>query len=543
MSKALHFGKVVLKPSWGELACPVQFQPEKASIKPDKSYLITGGVRGLGLLIAQWLVQKGAKHLILVNRSGEPYPETASTIQRLQEKACVEINKTDVSDRNQVAALIRKIKENHPPLDGVFHCAVVLKDRAIRDMTHDDVYEVLAPKAFGGLHLHEETKHLDLSIFFLMGSMASVVGNIGQANYSAANTVLKSIAALRIKSGLAAQYADWGLFHQAGVVFRDKSLLRKVKKVGLGGLSNDDFIEYLERILGSKAIVWGVPGSGFEKYLKEGVNIAPRMSILKNRIKSKKTTGADAFSVDFLSTPKENRLGKMMLLVKHAISDLLDLSVEDIEDEDKLMDLGIDSLNGIELITRLENDLGISVSPASLVQAPSIRLISERLLTILNLDYDILKDKPGTQLNHPAPKSGRETDPDLATALDQIKLLPDIPGTIRQKHIDGDPENRTIFLTGVTGLLGSHLFKDLITNPFMSICSFVRTSMKPMVRPGFRRLLKNSIWISTWKRYHPGSPYLKAISPGLIWGLTEMIITGFKPPPMRSYMLLPGSII
>jgi thioester reductase-like protein len=88
-------------------------------------------------------------------------------------------------------------------------------------------------------------------------------------------------------------------------------------------------------------------------------------------------------------------------------------------------------------------------------------------LTILNLDYDILKDKPGTQLNHPAPKSGRETDPDLATALDQIKLLPDIPGTIRQKHIDGDPENRTIFLTGVTGLLGSHLFKDLITKtPF-----------------------------------------------------------------------------
>ncbi len=474
MSKALHFGKVVLKPSWGELTCPVQFQPEKASIKPDRSYLITGGVRGLGLLIARWLVEKGAKHLILVNRSGEPHPETAAAIQRLQEKACIEINKTNVGDRNQVAALIRKIKENHPPLDGVFHCAVVLKDKAIGDMTHDDVYDVLAPKAFGGLHLHEETKHLDLSIFFLMGSMASMVGNIGQSNYSAANTVLKSIAAFRIKSGLAAQYVDWGLFHETGVVFRDKDLLRKVRKFGLGGLSNDDFIEYLERILGSRALLWGVPGSGFEKYLKEGVDIAPRMSILKNRTKSKKATGTDEFSADFLSTPRENRLGKMMLLIKHTISDLLDLSVEDIEDEDKLTDLGIDSLNGIELITRLENDLGASVSPASLVQAPSIRLISERLLTILNLDYDILKENPDTRLNRASWKSGRETDPDLATALDQIKSLPDISGTVRQKRINSAPENRTIFLTGVTGLLGSRLFKDLITQTPFHIYLLIR---------------------------------------------------------------------
>jgi thioester reductase-like protein len=474
MSKALHFGKLVLKPSWGELTCPVQFQPEKTSIKPDKSYLIIGGARGLGLLIAQWLVDKGAKHLILVNRSGEPYPETASAIQGLQKKAAVLINKTDICDQKQVADLIEKINAHHPPLDGVFHCAVVLKDKAFQDMTHNDVYDVLAPKAFGGIHLHEETKNLDLSIFFLMGSMASNVGNIGQSNYSAANTVLKSIAALRIKSGLAAQYVDWGLFHQAGIVSRDKDLLKKVKKFGLGGLSNDDFIEYLERILGNRHLIWGVPGTGFEKYLKESVNTAPRMSLLKNRIKSKKTKGTESFSADFLSIPKENRLGKMILLIKHTISDLLDLSVEDIEDDDKLIDLGIDSLNGIELITRFENELGASISPASLVQAPSISLISERLLTILNLEYDTPKANPKTHLNNQSSKSDPKTEPDLATALHQIKMLPEIPKTIRRKNINGDLGNQTIFLTGVTGFLGSHIFKDLITKTQYHIYLLIR---------------------------------------------------------------------
>ncbi len=469
MSKALHFGKVVLKPSWGELTCPVQFKPDKVHVDKEKSYLIIGGVRGLGLVIAQWLVEKGGKTIILVNRSGHPHPESESEINDLQNKAKVLIYKTDVGDRQQVAGLIQKIRRDHPPLDGVFHCAVVLKDNEIQKLTKDDVYDVLAPKAFGGIHLHEETKDLDLSFFLLMGSMASFMGNLGQSNYAAANTVLKSIAALRQKQGLAVQYIDWGLFQETGVVSRDKKLLEKVLKLGFGGLTTDNFRDFLDRILGNRQIIWGVPGSDFEKNLIGVINMAPRFSLISNRTKAKKNKRSGSFVSDFVSLSTQIRLEKMIELVKLTISDLLDLAVEDIEDDDKLVDLGIDSLNGIELLTQFENELGASISPTSLVQAPSVRLISERLLTILGLEYDAPKEKIKTVLINKTEAVNSGIDTDLDKALEQARKLPNNSKIIRDLNI-----NKVIFLTGVTGLLGSRLLRDIINQTTYKVYLLIR---------------------------------------------------------------------
>ena len=470
MSKALHFGKVVLKPSWGEVTCPVQYEAPKVRVKPDKSYLIIGGARGLGLLIAQWLVKKGARTVLLVNRSGQPYDETRDAVKALQGKADVRIYKTDVAKRDQVADLINKIKKDHPPLDGVFHCAVVLKDNEIGKMTFDDAYDVMAPKAFGGIHLHEETKNLDLSMFLLMGSMSSFVGNLGQSNYAAANTVLKAIAGFRLRQGLAAQYIDWGLFQETGVVSRDKTLLEKVKKFGFTGFSNESFIDFLERTLGNPNLIWGIPGPVFELQLKSLLGAAPRFSRITHRTKSRKKQGNQTLSSDIASFPKNIRLEKMVALVKHTISDLLDLAVEDIDNDDKLVDLGIDSLNGIQLLTQFENELGTSISTTSLFQAPSIGLISERLLTILGLEYDAPNQK--TEPDSPD-KSGADPDtghdPDLAAALEQAEHLPQIPSVIRSARQDSQ-----IFFTGVTGLLGSHMFRDLMSQTQLHVHLLIR---------------------------------------------------------------------
>ncbi len=474
MSKALHFGKLVLKPSWGELTSPVPFIPEKPLVKHDRSYLIIGGARGLGLQIAKWLVEKGAKNIILVNRSGKAYPETESEILTLQQKAMVLIYKTDISDHAQVKDLIQKISDIHPPLDGVFHCAVVLRDNEIQSMTKDDAYQVLAPKAFGGIYLHEATKELDLSMFLLMGSMAGFMGNLGQSNYAAANTILKSIAGLRIKQGLCAQYIDWGLFSQTGIVSRDEELLKKVRKLGFGGLTNNDFKDYLDRILGNKHLIWGVPGYGFETHFKGSINIAPRLSLIGNRIKSRQKKGGESLTSDFLSMPKDIRLEKMVMLVKHTLSDLLDIETDDIEDDDKLAELGIDSLNGIELLTRFESELGTSISPTSLVQAPTIQLISERLLTILDLEYDAPEKDAKSDRTEKLGNDSKKTDQDLIKALDQIKTLPEIPKTIRAVPEKDNKETPVIFLTGVTGLLGSRIFKDLIEQTSFHVYLLIR---------------------------------------------------------------------
>jgi len=470
MSKALHFGKVVLKPSWGKLTSPVLYEPEPVWVKSDRSYLIIGGVRGLGLLIAQWLVDRGAKTILLASRSGKAYPETESEIAALRERAEVTIYKTDVSQKGQVDDLIQTIGKAHPSLDGVFHCAMVLRDKEIQDMTQDDVHDVLGPKAFGGIYLHEATKNMDLSMFLLMGSMASLVGNIGQSNYAAANTVLKGLAALRHSQGLAAQYIDWGLFHQTGFVFRDKALLNRVQKFGFNGMGNDSFLNFLDRILGTRQLMWGVPGQGFETQLKGVMNLSPRLSLINNRTASRRKQEAGALASDFTSMARGNRLEKMIALVKHTISDLLDLAAEDIDNDDKLVDLGIDSLNGIELLTQFESELGTSISPTSLIQAPSISLISERLLTILGLEYDAPKQGASSKLagdTETGIAQGR--DPELAAAIKEAEQLGKIPGTIRAGN-----ENPVIFLTGVTGLLGSHIFRDIMTRTSSYVYLLIR---------------------------------------------------------------------
>lgn len=468
MSKALHFGKVVLKPFWGRLGAPVFHQTPAVDIRGDKTYLITGGARGLGLILAQWLVEKGARNLVLVNRSGKAHPETQAAIQALGRNARVQIFKTDVGRQKQVQDLIQTMEDDWPPLDGVFHCAVVLRDNEVKDLTPGQVHEVLAPKAFGGIHLHEATAHLDLSIFMLMGSMASLMGNVGQANYAAANSILRAIAALRQQKGLAAQYVDWGLFHESGLVARDKDLLERVQKFGWQGLSNSDFTGFLDRILGCSYVNWGIPGKGFDELLKRGAAKAPRWAGITARIATGQKTASTALGSDFNAMAREERLPGMIALVKQTIANLLDLPPEDIEETDKLADLGIDSLNGIELLTQFENALGASVSPTSLVQAPDIGLISQRLLTILNLAFDPPEAK-GRDAAVKNKGTDQGPDPELIRVKKRVDALVDMPEKIRETG-----KTPVVFLTGATGLLGSHLFRDLLEQTHAHVWVLVR---------------------------------------------------------------------
>lgn len=475
MSKALHFGKVVLKPFWGRLEAPAPLQLPKAVIDPDKTYLIIGGARGLGLIMAQWLVEKGARNLALVNRSGKSYPETQDQIEALGRSARVEILKADVGSPKEVNRLMGDLEAQWPALAGVFHCAVVLRDSEIKDMTAEQAYAVLAPKAFGGIHLHQATAHMDLSIFMLMGSMASLMGNVGQANYAAANSILKAIAAQRRQQGLAAQYVDWGLFHESGVVARDKAFLDRVQKFGWQGIGNTEFTDFLDRILGCRFLNWGVPGKGFDQLLKRGAVTAPRWSRINCRVSTGQKAEDTTLGADFNAMAREERLAGMIALVKQTIGDLLDLPPEDIDETDKLADLGIDSLNGIELLTQFESALGASVSPTTLVQAPDIGLISQRLLTLLNLEFDPPKTSARIKNQESIPAAGdperkvQGPDPEIVRVQDLVRKMPDSPGTIRES---GD--RPVIFITGATGLLGSHLFRDLLEQTTARILVLVR---------------------------------------------------------------------
>ncbi|MGW7276300.1 type I polyketide synthase [Streptomyces sp. NPDC054864] len=175
--------------------------------------LITGGTSGLGAVLARHLVAKhGVRRLLLTSRRGPAAPAAAGLREELTGAgAQVEIAACDVANRDSVAELLAGIPAEQP-LSAVIHCAGVLGDGVVETLTEERLDAVLAPKVHGAWHLHDRTRHLDLSAFVLFSSIASVLGTAGQANYAAANAFLTGLAEHRRAAGLKATALCWGLW-------------------------------------------------------------------------------------------------------------------------------------------------------------------------------------------------------------------------------------------------------------------------------------------------------------------------------------------
>ncbi|MFF3862588.1 SDR family NAD(P)-dependent oxidoreductase [Streptomyces sp. NPDC002209] len=184
--------------------------------------LITGGTSGLGAMLARHLVERhGVRRLVLTSRRGLSAPAAAGLQEELTGAgAQVEVVACDVANRDSVAELLAAVPSEHP-LTAVIHCAGVLADGVVQALTEDRVDTVLAPKVNGAWHLHELTRHLDLSAFVLFSSIASVLGTAGQANYAAANAFLNGLAETRRAEGLPATSLCWGFWAERSEMVAD----------------------------------------------------------------------------------------------------------------------------------------------------------------------------------------------------------------------------------------------------------------------------------------------------------------------------------
>jgi NADP-dependent 3-hydroxy acid dehydrogenase YdfG len=224
MAQARHIGKIVISlvdqnvqilPSRQETA-----RPGTAQIKPDATYLITGGLGGLGLAVASWLTQQGGRHLMLVGRSGAGNlsPEGQQTLAELQAAGVeVKIAAADISQADQIAAILRQLAESMPPLRGVIHAAGVLDDGVLLQQTPQRIHTVIAPKAIGAWHLHRLTDGEALDFFVMFSSITAPFGSPGQGNYAAANAFLDGLAHHRRGLGLPALSINWGPWGQIGL--------------------------------------------------------------------------------------------------------------------------------------------------------------------------------------------------------------------------------------------------------------------------------------------------------------------------------------
>ena len=212
----------------------------KKLFKADKTYWLCGMSGALGISLCDWMIERGMRNLVLTSRN--PKVEDQWLRDHQMKGVRVEILPCDVTDKKSLVAVHEKILETFPPIAGVLNGAMVLRDSSVRNMEFDQVTDVIRPKVLGSQHLDEIFFDVNLDFFILLSSINCVIGNVGQANYAAANMGMVGVAAKRRKRGLNSIAVNVGAIIGVGYITQsDRQLDQTVAKMAMMHLSDDDF--------------------------------------------------------------------------------------------------------------------------------------------------------------------------------------------------------------------------------------------------------------------------------------------------------------
>ena len=399
MAQAKHIGKIVLT-MHDAAAAPKPAPPKKQiEFSAKASYLITGGLGGFGLAVAKWLVERGAKSLILTGRSGAGTPEAKRAIAELKRLgAGVLVVKADVTDERQVARLFERIRLKLEPLRGIFHAAMVLDDGLLLQLTPQRFARVMSPKVSGAWNLHSASKEIALDHFVMFSSVSALIGSGGQANYAAANCFLDALAHYRCSLGLPALTVNWGALSEVGILARNAEVAERLAALGVHGISPAHATEMLGRLLQRDIAQIGFMRIDWQNIFGASANVSPSPKFSEVFVPPDCEPAANGGDLRVLvsSTPSAQRLVLVAAHVGETAAAVLRTSAAKLDASRPLMEMGLDSLMAFELLNRLEAQFGIAL-PTSKVSANS---------TILGLAAIVLEGLGGGSQKSESAKVG-----------------------------------------------------------------------------------------------------------------------------------------
>lgn len=413
MAQSKHIGKVVVTLQEKEVLIAPSSEP-RATFRPDGTYLITGGLGGLGLTVAEWMVSRGARHLVLVGRRGASAAAAQKTLEAIKKLgASVVVAQVDVGQKEDVARILGEIRQSMPRLRGIVHAAGILDDGILLQQTAERFTSVMAPKINGAWNLHALTAKIPLDLFVLFSSGASVLGSPGQGNYVAANAFLDALAHHRRALGLPALTINWGAWAEVGLAARSDRSQHLIRQ-GILPFSPQQGVRLLERVLHhdltqvmAVAIDWRTLLASFSPPLLAG--LAEEVTSHATPSKTKRTT--DGLTREkLLATPPDDRPRLVEAFLVEQIARVLRCSPSKVDVHQPLNKLGIDSLMAVELKNRVEADLETPVPVAALLQGPSLTQLAAHLLGQL----------PQVAAVAPTPLTGGETAEQLLARVDQL---------------------------------------------------------------------------------------------------------------------------
>ncbi|MBL8348625.1 MAG: type I polyketide synthase [Rubrivivax sp.] len=373
MGQGHHTGKIVVTQS----PAPV--------IRADASYLVTGGLGGLGLACAAGLADAGARYLTLLGRKA-PGAAALQAIDALRARGvAVRVAAADVADAPSLARVLAPA-EGLPPVRGILHAAGTVDDAMLAEIDIGRFAGVMAPKVRGSWNLHALTAKMPLDFFVCFSSGASLLGSPGQGNYAAANAFMDALAHRRRWRGQHALAINWGSWSGAGMAEGvDASHRRRWAALGLTMIEPAEGVSMLMQLLQANrhAVAAALPLT--RSRLPAG--LAPFYALLQTARPAAATApGASAPpTADLLprlqaAGREEQRAMLQDFLADQVVRVLALGSGHAVDRQRSLMDLGMDSLMAMELRNRLQAATRLTVAVADLLQGPSIRKLADDLL-------------------------------------------------------------------------------------------------------------------------------------------------------------------
>jgi NADPH:quinone reductase-like Zn-dependent oxidoreductase/acyl carrier protein len=384
MQQSGHIGKILVRPPSDKTAA--RGERREFVVDPKRTHLITGGLGGFGLATALWLVERGARHLVLVGRSGASREEAAEAVGRMRKRgAQIRVEAIDIADRSAADTLFENLARSMPPLAGVIHAAMVLDDAIVANMDEARLLRVLRPKIAGAENLDRLTRDRALDYFVLFSSATTVFGNPGQGAYVAANGFLEGLARRRYEAGLPALAIAWGAISDVGVLVR-KSATRDAlaARAGVKGMEAATALNLMAEALsyqgGDGIVVIADMNLSTARAHLPVLNSPSYKRLLDGEGVATPSRGAvDLRDLASRLPPDEARREVASVIIEE-LARILRLPREEVSKSKPLSEIGLDSLMAVELTLGLEARFALDAPLAGLAGGFNVMELAEQIL-------------------------------------------------------------------------------------------------------------------------------------------------------------------
>ncbi|WP_204757400.1 type I polyketide synthase, partial [Herpetosiphon giganteus] len=349
-----------------ERLLPIKLASAPLSIRPDHSYLISGGLSGLGLASAQWLSQQGARFIILLGRSAPTQAAQAIIAAMEQQGTVVTTVAVDVADREMLNRLWAEVVAKLPAIAGVIHAAGIIDDGIIAHQHAERFQHVARAKVQGSWNLHELTGSNQLDFFVLYSSVAAAIGSPGQSNYAAANAFLDALASYRRSHGLTGLSINWGPWAEIGMAAHlqtgqsDQFLRPIYPEQGVG---------LLNRLLGQQRSQIAVLAADWSRW--PGTNVQPLLERVLQSTPYRQH--APASSSQLLDIDIRQRWERLYTPLREQVAHSLRLPLEQLDDNEPLPNLGLDSLMAVEIKQFIATSYSINVPIMKIIEGSNLQ--------------------------------------------------------------------------------------------------------------------------------------------------------------------------